>query len=174
VIERYEHGMRQLIEMGAKHIFVVGGVDVTKTPSMLTEQGEEKDKAVEQTQEHLEAFKNLVLKLQSEYGRPASDEKPFQWCPADYKYLYDQTHSDRKTFAHHVNVAWLDPEALLEPLRTTPSALQELGFTTLDKGCYNETDDTVCPVPEEFVYWDSFHLSTKVHGVVASTIEKLL
>ncbi|KAF9971122.1 hypothetical protein BGZ73_005989 [Actinomortierella ambigua] len=174
VIKHYEQGLRWLIEMGAKHIYVVGGIDVTKTPYLLTEHGEDREKVHDLVWEHLSAFKHLVQKLHYEYGRPASDDKPFQWCPADYKYLYDHEHSDRKTFANHVNVAWYDTEALLEWLRTTPSALKKLGITNLVKGCYDEGHHTVCPTPEKYLYWDNFHLTTKIHKELAYAIEKHL
>ncbi|KAG0257394.1 hypothetical protein DFQ27_005168, partial [Actinomortierella ambigua] len=78
------------------------------------------------------------------------------------------------TFSHHVNVAWFDTEALLEWIRTTPSALEKLGITNLVKGCYDAGDHTVCPTPDKYFYWDSFHLTTKIHEQVAYAIENYL
>ncbi|KAF9965287.1 hypothetical protein BGZ73_001510, partial [Actinomortierella ambigua] len=44
VIQHYEQGLRWLIEMGAQHIYVVGGVDVTQTPYyQLAEYGKSKE-----------------------------------------------------------------------------------------------------------------------------------
>ncbi|KAG0224133.1 hypothetical protein BGW42_005311 [Actinomortierella wolfii] len=174
VIKRYEQGIRRLIEIGAKHIYVIGGIDPSKTPYFYEESKETRDSVHELVWDHLSAFKQLVWKLHYEYGRPASDDKPFQWCPADYKYLYDHSHDDRKTFANHVNVAWFDTEALLEWIRTTPSALEKLGITNLHKGCYDEHDRTVCPTPDKYLYWDSFHPTTKIHREIAYAIENYL
>ncbi|KAG0234317.1 hypothetical protein BGW42_006709 [Actinomortierella wolfii] len=174
VVKHYELGIRRLIEIGAKHIYVIGGIDVSKTPYYRTSHEHDHKVLHKFMQYHLAAIKQMVWKLHYEYGRPVSDETPFQWCPADYKYLHDHSSHHRKSFDNHVNVAWFDTEALLERIRKTSWARKKLGITNVNKPCYVWQENTVCPNPDTYMYWDDLHLTTKVHKEIAFAIEKHL
>jgi phospholipase/lecithinase/hemolysin len=44
----------------------------------------------------------------------------------------------------------------------------DLGFTVLDTPCLNEITGTVCSNPDEYLFWDNLHPTTKAHEAIGN------
>ncbi|RKP04552.1 hypothetical protein THASP1DRAFT_5613, partial [Thamnocephalis sphaerospora] len=57
-----------------------------------------------------------------------------------------------------------DLNALMEDILANK---ERYGFTVADKPCLDPTTNAKCANPEQHLFWDAFHPTTKVHEMFA-------
>lgn len=74
-------------------------------------------------------------------------------------------------FLNRINIELVDINAVFIPLVLNPVAF---GFTNSTGAAFNPTTGAVVSDPNDYVFWDGFHPTTKVHLLAAEFIYKAL
>ncbi|KAF9158408.1 hypothetical protein DFQ26_007673 [Actinomortierella ambigua] len=165
VVTRLDRGIHRLIGLGARNILIVGNCNYGLVPFLASDPAAVENFSKNAKQEQ-QLIHDLKRKLHQEFGVPPR-LYPFRQCDA----LKLDTEDGG---CHHkpesrVRVALFDQLAFFEYLHQ-PENLKRLGIKDVKGQC--ETDDfsSVCSNPGDYFYWDSVHVSAKVHRVLANAI----
>ncbi|KAF9564004.1 hypothetical protein EC968_004649 [Mortierella alpina] len=171
VLANIERGIHRLVEVGARHILVIEGLDMGRLPYYLP------DKRVSQeysalSREQYRGYQQMIQRMAQKYGRPARRGKrsagrsnSFQNCRGaeEFGSEMDQRPETR------VNVAFFDLYTLLHRM-ASPKSLKRMGISDVEHACLSNDLQSRCTNPEQVFYYDSFHASTRVHREIASSI----
>lgn len=65
-----------------------------------------------------------------------------------------------------INITALNVNSLFRGALTNPG---EFGLTNVTDACLNISAGTLCSNPDEFLFWDNIHPTTRVHSIIAQT-----
>lgn len=69
--------------------------------------------------------------------------------------------------SHH-DLKFYELDVFMAKITSRP---EQYGLTNVEDACYDEITNIVCDNPDEYVYWDSKHPTTKVHQLFAKTLK---
>ncbi|KAK3824624.1 MAG: GDSL lipase/esterase [Benniella sp.] len=151
VLANIERGIHRLVEVGAKHILVVGDYDIGRLPFCR------KDKALAEqtsalTRKQRDEYQDLVRRLSHQYGQPAGKGcRPFHGCGVG------------------VNLVYFDLLEFIKELHE-PQHLERMGIVDNTHSFLSGDGMAECSDPEGYFFYDDYHLNTKVHRQVANGI----
>ncbi|KAI8351590.1 hypothetical protein B0O80DRAFT_108756 [Mortierella sp. GBAus27b] len=156
ILANIERGLHRLVEIGAKHILVVGDYDISKLPFVNQDKVMAEETST-MTRRQRDKFQELVHRLSQQYGQPAKEGcRPFHSC------------------AERVNFVFFDLLTHINQLHE-PHNLERMGITDNIHSFLSGKGRTESNSRhEQFFFYDDYHLNTKVHCQVANGILGLL
>ena len=141
-------GIEDIIDLGGENIFVFNLPDLAKTPLGLSLESEDQEKLSELTAIHNDLLRETVEEFEGSYS--------------------------------DVNFTYIDISKLFNDILENPG---EFGFTNVTDG-YTKTDlytGILDPTPtnpgadpDSYLFWDSVHPTTALHGVIADYVETMI
>ncbi|KAG0039846.1 hypothetical protein BGZ82_006548 [Podila clonocystis] len=156
VLGSIERGVRQLVNLGARHIMVVENSDIGKIPVFGNNSTLAKERSELSAKQHRE-YQEMKKRVEVEYGAPRRGGRPFVNCGAG------------SSMTDKVNVAFFDLFDFLEGFRS-PDNLERLNITNVTHGCVSPDYQTRCEDASGYFFYDSFHPSTKVHRAIGEAV----
>ncbi|KAG0201288.1 hypothetical protein BGX28_005840 [Mortierella sp. GBA30] len=163
VLANIERGIHRLVDVGARHIFVVENLDIGLIPAFRSNQTLSEAYSALSRKQYRE-YQAMRKRLAEEYGYPVRGKQstPFYNC----KGVRASRHERPET---RVNVAFFDLYTFERKL-VQPRSLERLGITDVIHGCVSGDYQSMCRNPRQHFYFDAYHMVTTVHREIANTI----
>lgn len=154
VLNNIERGIHRLVELGAKHILVVGDYDIGRLP-FFTKNKTLSEETSAMNRRQRDEYQDLIRRLSQQYGQPAREGcRPFHSC------------------AESVNLVFFDLLTCINELHE-PQHLERMGIVD-NTHSYLGNGGSGPGGSEGHFFYDDYHLNTKVHRQVANSILALL
>ncbi|KAF9411236.1 hypothetical protein BGZ94_001406 [Podila epigama] len=161
-----EKGIHQLVDLGAQNILVFENFDMGQIPAFGGNSTLAKEKSAVAAKQYRE-YQDMKQRMAKEYG-PVPDHRPFDDCKMGMTEEDGPQQIKAKT-----KVAFFDLyHSFLDVNR--PEILEQLGITNTTHGCVTTDYESRCADASEYLFYDSFHPTTKVHRAFANDVLKLI
>ncbi|KAF9110235.1 hypothetical protein BGX27_006627 [Mortierella sp. AM989] len=164
VLGNIERGIHRLVEIGARHFLVLENFDYGRVPFFQGNQTEIEEKRALAKKQHDE-YQDLIKRLSRRYGRQARKGRSAS--------IFYNCINGGDGIGSKVNVAFFDLYEYFNRLYD-PRRLEELGISDITHGCVSDDARTGCSDPENYLFYDSYHPSTKIHRQIANGILEML